>query len=238
MIPNCAVPALLRSLTQLSIPAVVSFWRPSVGWEIDSPITGWRSSLVVEPLDMQAEAKPVAARRRNTLVMTFSFLMFGLLTKAKVVGSRKTGSVPEALPCCDTGTSRDRRAGMGENDMSYYEYRVVPAPRSLAKVQGAKDPEERYGRTLELALNAHGRDGWEFQRIETVTTVIKRGFFARGQPETMTVLVFRRLVETSVAAGWDLTDAPDAAPARRTTGPVARHEVDPPLRPVRGDERS
>ncbi len=123
--------------------------------------------------------------------------------------------------------------------MSYYEYRVVPAPKSLAKVRGAKDPEERYGRTLELALNAEGREGWEFQRIETVTTVVKRGFLARGRAEIMTVMVFRRRVETSVAAGWDLKDPPAAdpqAPSRRSAASGGRHDADPPLRPFRGGE--
>lgn len=79
--------------------------------------------------------------------------------------------------------------------MSYYEYRVVPAPKSLPKVKGQKSPEGRYCHAMSEALNAEGRDGWEFQRSETIETAVKRGFLSKARPETISVLVFRRWVE-------------------------------------------
>lgn len=44
------------------------------------------------------------------------------------------------------------------------------------------------------ALNAEGRDGWEFQRSETIDAPVKRGFLSKARPETLSVLVFRRWV--------------------------------------------
>lgn len=115
--------------------------------------------------------------------------------------------------------------------MSYYEYRVVPAPRTLARVNRARTPEERYGGTLELALNAEGREGWEFQRIETVTVLVRRGWLSRGRDEAIPVMVFRRWVETGSDIGWleDQEVAADGGP-RGARGGGLRRETEPPLR--------
>ena len=83
--------------------------------------------------------------------------------------------------------------------MSYYEYRVVPAPKSLPKVKGQKSPEGRYSHAMAAALNAEGQEGWEFQRSETIETDVKRGFLSKARAETISVLVFRRWVEVDGA---------------------------------------
>ena len=84
--------------------------------------------------------------------------------------------------------------------MSYYEYRVVPAPKSLPKVKGQKSPEGRFAYAVSEALNAEGRDGWEFQRSETIEMPVKRGFMSKSRTETLGVLIFRRWVELADTA--------------------------------------
>lgn len=80
--------------------------------------------------------------------------------------------------------------------MSYYEYRIVPAPASLPRVRGVKSPEDRYAHAMTLSLNTEAHAGWEFQRSETMTTEVRRGWLGKRSTETLTVLVFRRWVET------------------------------------------
>jgi hypothetical protein len=117
--------------------------------------------------------------------------------------------------------------------MSYFEYRVVPAPLTLAKAHDARTPEQRYGRTLELALNAEGREGWEFQRIEVVTAMVKRGWLSRARAEAMTVMVFRRWVETGSGLGWEEGRHEPVESAQRGS---PRHESEPPLRSFRSSD--
>ena len=80
--------------------------------------------------------------------------------------------------------------------MSYFEYRVVPAPKSVPRVKGVRSPEGRFAVSMAEALNAEGRDGWEFQSSETIDTEVKGGLFSKTKVERLSVLVFRRWVET------------------------------------------
>lgn len=82
--------------------------------------------------------------------------------------------------------------------MSYFEYRVVPAPKSVPRVKGVKSPEGRFAVSMAEALNAEGRDGWEFQSSETIDTEVKGGLFSKTKIERLSVLVFRRWVETEI----------------------------------------
>ncbi len=119
--------------------------------------------------------------------------------------------------------------------MSIYEYRVVPAPKQPARVKGLRDPEARFGHGLEAALNAEGRQGWEFQRIETIPAELKRGWLSRARTESVTVMVFRRPAEFArqVEPAAMIEDG-GVAPAR---APSARRGAEPVLRPMGGVAR-
>lgn len=107
--------------------------------------------------------------------------------------------------------------------MSYYEYRVVPAPKSVPRVKGVKSPEGRYAVSVAEALNAEGRDGWEFQSTETIETEVKNGFFSKRKVEKLSVLVFRRWVETEA----QIAPAPQVAEPRPEVQEPAPQEADP-----------
>ncbi len=79
--------------------------------------------------------------------------------------------------------------------MSYYEYRVVPAPKEAPKARGLKGIAARYAHGMAERLNSEGLDGWEFQRSETMTAESRQGIFRRTVAEPVTVLIFRRWVE-------------------------------------------
>ncbi|WOI55301.1 DUF4177 domain-containing protein [Palleronia sp. LCG004] len=81
--------------------------------------------------------------------------------------------------------------------MSYYEYRVVPAPKDAPKAKGVKGIAARFSQGMEAALNAEGLDRWEYQRSETMQAETKRGLFRKTVVEPVTVLIFRRWVETT-----------------------------------------
>lgn len=119
--------------------------------------------------------------------------------------------------------------------MAHYEYRVIPAPRQPAKVRGLRDPEARYGYGLEAALNAEGRQGWEFQRIESIPAELKRNWFSRTRVEAVTVMVFRRPAEAvgQVSPAEMIEDPAPSAPR----APALRRGPGPLLRPMRGAER-
>ncbi|WP_375260892.1 DUF4177 domain-containing protein [Palleronia sp.] len=84
--------------------------------------------------------------------------------------------------------------------MSYFEYRVVPAPKSVPRVKGVKTAEGRFALSMAELLNSEGRDGWEFQSTETIETELKAGFFSKKKVERLSVLVFRRWVEVEELA--------------------------------------
>jgi hypothetical protein len=71
-----------------------------------------------------------------------------------------------------------------------YEYKVVPAPRTPAKVRGVRGDDARFALTVEEAINGSAADGWEFLRSETLPCE-HRGWFRRRTDE-QTLLVFRR----------------------------------------------
>ncbi|MBJ3762791.1 hypothetical protein ILP92_08540 [Maribius pontilimi] len=145
--------------------------------------------------------------------------------------------------------------------MSYYEYRVVPAPKEAPRTKGVKDTAARFALGLEEALNAEGRDAWEYQRSETLVVSASQGFLRKTVTETVTVLIYRRWVDTveaapaqDGAAQWQTQlnaqrDAPQAhdapiaasdapAPEPRKTGSLsAKRAPDGALRPVPGAAR-
>lgn len=79
--------------------------------------------------------------------------------------------------------------------MAIFEYKVVPAPARGEKAKGVKTPEERFAFRLEHLMNDMARDGWEFQRAETLPSE-ERGGLAQTVTNWRSVLVFRRAMST------------------------------------------
>jgi hypothetical protein len=92
--------------------------------------------------------------------------------------------------------------------MQTYEYRVVPAPKRAEKVKGAKTTTDRFAHALTQLMNDLGRDGWEYQRADTLPCEERVGLTGRTTV-FQHMLVFRRaLVSAEVA-----TPVPAAAAA-------------------------
>jgi hypothetical protein len=100
--------------------------------------------------------------------------------------------------------------------MSYFEYKVIPAPRRVKRVKGLHDPSELFAHTLTDAINEQAREGWEYVRAESLTAETPKGWLRRSSEEDQSVLVFRRERETlgpRVAAVHEPAPERRAAPA-------------------------
>ncbi len=75
--------------------------------------------------------------------------------------------------------------------MTIYEYKVVPAPAKGARARGLKGPGARLAHGFETLLNEMARDGWEFQRAETLPSEERQGLI-HSSTGFRTFLVFRR----------------------------------------------
>lgn len=76
--------------------------------------------------------------------------------------------------------------------MTYYDYKVVPAPRRARKVKGVAAGPDLFALTLTDAINEVARQGWEYYRSEALTMEGPAGWFKRGGVEEQVMLVFRR----------------------------------------------
>lgn len=76
--------------------------------------------------------------------------------------------------------------------MSYYDYKIVPAPKKAKKVKGVSSAAELFALTLTDAINEHARQGWEYYGSEELAIETPGGWFRRARTEEHTVLVFRR----------------------------------------------
>jgi hypothetical protein len=94
--------------------------------------------------------------------------------------------------------------------MSYYDYKVVSAPRRSKKAKGVNQPAELFALTLTEAINEHARDGWEYVRAETLPAQAPGGWFKRAAEENVTVMIFRRERESLMPR---LESVPGAFPA-------------------------
>ncbi|MGB3146341.1 MAG: DUF4177 domain-containing protein [Paracoccaceae bacterium] len=90
--------------------------------------------------------------------------------------------------------------------MQRYEYKAIPAPTRGEKTRGAKTTADRFAVTLSALLNAEARDGWEYQRTETLPCEERVGFTKR-QTTQVTLLILRR-------------DLANAAPAAEAAAPA------------------
>lgn len=125
-------------------------------------------------------------------------------------------------------------AGQG-NAMTYFDYKVVPAPRRMKKIRGVKEPEELFAMTLTEAINEHARQGWEYVRAESLTAETPGGWLRRGREETQTLLVFRRARETlgpRLAAEGEAPAPAAAAPVLPRFDPAPEPRSDTPPAPT------
>lgn len=110
--------------------------------------------------------------------------------------------------------------------MQRYEYKVIPAPRRGTKSREAKSTEDRFALTLATVMNDLGRDGWEYQRAETLPCDERSGFTGVKTTEQI-MLVFRRVMsDASPASAPLLTTAPAMAPTPRL-GPAVEPVAGP-----------
>ncbi|MBA4351808.1 MAG: DUF4177 domain-containing protein [Rhodobacter sp.] len=108
--------------------------------------------------------------------------------------------------------------------MQRYEYKVLPAPRRGTKARDAKTTEDRFALTLSTLMNDLGRDGWEYQRSETLPCDERSGF-TKTKTTEQTMLIFRR--ELNAVAG--LTPGSDTVSLLR---PLAAEAAAPRLGPA------
>lgn len=115
--------------------------------------------------------------------------------------------------------------------MQRYEYKVIPAPIKGEKTRGAKTTPDRFAYKLTTIMNDMARDGWEYQRADTLPCEERSGL--TGKVTTyQNMLVFRRPValsralpifdETTVPADL-LTGASPSGQLRPTVAPLAAH---------------
>lgn len=91
--------------------------------------------------------------------------------------------------------------------MPRFEYMVIPAPKRAAKVKGVKTTEDRFAHTLMELMNEHGKEGWEYQRTDTMPVETRTGL-GKKSLEDQSVLVFRRvLAEEPLILGTPLGNA-------------------------------
>ena len=99
--------------------------------------------------------------------------------------------------------------------MSYFDYKVVPAPQRVKKVRGITGAADLFALTLTDAINEVARQGWEYVRAETMAAEAPGGFLRKAATSEQTMLVFRRPREQlspRLAAAPDEA-APEVTPA-------------------------
>ena len=116
--------------------------------------------------------------------------------------------------------------------MPRFEYKVVPAPKKAAKVKGVKTTEGRFAHELAKIMNAHGADGWEYQRTDTLPCEERHGLTGRTTT-FQNMLVFRRQIDTDAASAEAIAAAhlPGRAP-RPLAEPAPAAAAPAPLPPA------
>lgn len=81
--------------------------------------------------------------------------------------------------------------------MPKFEYKVVPAPTRAERARGIKGTHALFANTLAAVMNELGREGWEYQRADTLPCEERSGF--TGKTTTFqNMLVFRREIDAQV----------------------------------------
>jgi len=107
--------------------------------------------------------------------------------------------------------------------MSQWEYKVVPAPTKGTKAHGVKGPDGRFANALETLMNDMGREGWEYQRAETLPSIERSGLTG-STTEWRNVLVFRRAVASAID-----DFEPELLPAPVQEAVVPEQRAEPPM---------
>jgi hypothetical protein len=81
--------------------------------------------------------------------------------------------------------------------MQSYEYKVVPAPTRGEKERNAKTTADRFGVALTNLMNSMAREGWEYQRADTLPCDERVGFTGKATV-FQNMLVFRRTLEVTL----------------------------------------
>ncbi|WP_380058384.1 DUF4177 domain-containing protein [Falsihalocynthiibacter sp. SS001] len=98
--------------------------------------------------------------------------------------------------------------------MPIYEYKVVPAPQKGLKARTAKTTSARFAHALATLMNEMGRDGWEYQRAETLPCE-ERSALGSKSTHYQNVLVFRRALNEESKSVRKLEDASET-PVRKS----------------------
>lgn len=114
--------------------------------------------------------------------------------------------------------------------MQRYEYRVVPAPRKGEKARGLKSTEDRFAYALSRVMNDMAREGWDYQRTDTLP-VEERSGLTGTKTVFQNMLVFRKtLAAPAPAAQPSAPAAAVVAPSlqsRLVETPAPQAEADP-----------
>lgn len=82
--------------------------------------------------------------------------------------------------------------------MPGYEYKVVPAPKKAGKIKGARGTDQKFAGALAELMNQYGRDGWEYQRTDTLPCEERQGL--TGKTTTFqNMLIFRKEIMQDAA---------------------------------------
>ena len=99
--------------------------------------------------------------------------------------------------------------------MSKYEYKVVPAPKKGQRGKGLRSTESRFANALQVVMNEHGAEGWEYQRTDTLPCEERSGLTGKTNA-FQNMLIFRR----ELGAMHETKTQTVAAPVERQPDPV------------------
>lgn len=102
--------------------------------------------------------------------------------------------------------------------MSKYEYRVIPAPKRAKRAKGARTLQDKFAATLTDLINTEAREGWEYQRAESLPVEEKKSMLSAATESYNSVLVFRREIRSAMTRAepsfGDTAKAPPKASLR------------------------
>lgn len=110
--------------------------------------------------------------------------------------------------------------------MTYYDYKVVPAPKRVKKIKGISAAPDLFALTLTEAINEVARQGWEYYCSESITVQAPGGWFKRGAIEEQVVLIFRKPREHLSPRMAGAPEVTGASPAPRM---AERAMAEPPM---------
>lgn len=133
--------------------------------------------------------------------------------------------------------------------MPTYEYKVVPAPQKGLKAKGARTTGARFANALASLMNDFGREGWEYQRAETLPCD-ERSTLGSKSTSYQNVLVFRRMLQDDTISARQLkvedrseavlkieNDSPPSAPRVKLFGATSDEGNAPELEPIDIDSK-